>query len=222
MSPTNHWRLPFAALFLFVAFSLRGELQFVGMISSQQGDHFAVRPEKDARAEWIRKGGTVAGYSVEDYDSRSETLTLKKGASLLKLQLPTARIKPLEKNEIIAGLGAALNQPQAKTFGDFIHPMLRHLVKDANAAGGEAFAAIVKPDVKMTLRELPKEFAQHLDSTLTAAEKAIGQRPTHGLWVQDGSHLTITIVSQVEGRWYLLPNLPEPVIEKLQPAPPVK
>jgi hypothetical protein len=26
----------------------------------------------------------------------------------------------------------------------------------------------------------------------------------------------------VEGRWYLLPNLPEPVIEKLQPAPPVK
>lgn len=211
----------FLILILFGAVPLRGELQFVGMMSSSQGEYFAVHEKENQRAEWVTKGGSVGGYIIESYDPKNETLILKRGDSILKLQLPSARVQPLKRDEILAGLGSIMNHPQVQTIGDFIHPMLRHLVKNEDL-DTTVFASILKPTTKTEVRELPPEWAQVMDSTLKEVEKAIGVRPTHGLWVKNGPHLSMTLVGQVGNSWYIIPNVFHPTATKEQSPPPTK
>lgn len=210
------------ALSLILFLPLRGEPRFVGMMSSPRGAYFALRPDNNRPVEWVAQGSSVGGYTIQSYDPKTECLLLQQGAHTITLQLPTSRIQPMERNEILHGLALILHQPPTSNLLDFIHPGLRSAFA-THDSDPKLFARILKPTTTTEIRALPPEFQKALDKGLSAVERAIGVRPTHGLWIKDEHGFAVTFVVQVGANWYLAPSRPDsvqPAITKRQPPPP--
>lgn len=207
---------------LLLFLSLRGEPRFVGMMSSPRGAYFAVRPDDHRPAEWVAQGDSVGGYTIQSYDPQSERLLLQQGAHTLSLQLPPARVQPMERDEILHGLALILHQPPTSSLLDFIHPGLRSAVATSDT-DPKPFARILNPAATTEIRALPPELQKALDHGLSAVEHAIGVRPTHGLWIKDAKGFAMTFVVPVGTTWYLAPSQPDsiqPTLTKRQPLPP--
>jgi hypothetical protein len=201
---------------------LRSEPQLVGLMSHLHGAYFAVRPDENRAVEWVTQGSSVGGYMVQSYDPKTESLLLQQGDRTLTLQLPSARIQPLQRNEILTGLGLILNLPPTQSILNFIHPGLRPAA-ETKESDPMVFARILNPSTKAEIRALPPEFDRALAASLAAVARATGIRPTHGLWIKDDRGFSMTFVVQEGNSWYLAPgNLKsiQPAITKDQPPPP--
>jgi hypothetical protein len=200
---------------------LRAELQFVGVMSGTNGDLFAIRPAKDQPAQWVLKGGAVAGFVVDSYDAGNEVLQLRRGVETLTLRLPTAKVKTMARDEILVGMSKLLNLPAPNTVLDLIHPRLQAKFRDTNISS-QMYEDVTRPEVSRGIRALTEKESSALAVQLNDLEKAIGVRPIHAFWTQNARSFSLTFVVQSAGSWYLAPSAdPDvPVLSKNQPPPP--
>ena len=195
----------FFVLIFLGAVSLRGELQFVGMMSSSQSEYFAVREKENQRAEWVTKGGSVGAYVVTSYDSKNGSLTLKKGSEILVLHLPESRVRMVQ-DEIVTGLGKILNFPTATRMVDLLHPKLRPLYDGIDFSSSD-FADLQKPGTTAGIRELNEEEQKVFDRDLTTIGEVTGSRPKKGFWIRTAKSWSMTFVVEVGESFYLAPGV---------------
>jgi hypothetical protein len=79
----------------FLAVTARAAPEFIGILTMPGRAHFALTDEPGQPAAWRSIGQEFAGYSLAEYDAKSDTLTLtRQGAPPLRLRLKDdAKIK---------------------------------------------------------------------------------------------------------------------------------
>src|SRR5688572_22676259 len=79
---------------LFFAAHLRAEIEFIGILATSQSTRFALRDTASGNTDWVTQGQVFAGFTVDAYNSKEETLLLRRGADELRVRLKDdAKIK---------------------------------------------------------------------------------------------------------------------------------
>lgn len=200
-------RRSLAALFsLWFAVGAAAQIQFLGVMSDPKKTVFAVRADAASTTRWVSLGDTVGDFVATAYDAEREVLTLRHGAASLVLRLPDSHVE-MATDEIVVGLQQILHQPGAETMRELLHPALRRLFKDADLDSA-AFRAMLVPGSSVEIMPLTEEMNQAFDSRLTAVERAVGSRPTHGLWIKTNKGGSMAFVVRVGDGWFLAPGVP--------------
>jgi hypothetical protein len=196
------------ALFLLLTAVRLGaaDLQFVGIMAVAPRTLFAVRSDAAAPVRWVAVGDTVGAYRIIGYDPKTDALTLARGDTRITLRLPDARVG-LARDEVLAGLQQTLNLRDAGSYRDLLHPALRARFK-AEDLDRRVFAEVATPGTKMEIREIPPEFAAALAAGLTEVARAVGSRPTHGIWITTTKGFSMSFVVKSGDAWYLAPSVP--------------
>ena len=195
---------------LFVGFAggcASAEMQFVGVMADAKQTLFAVRADDAAPAKWVSFGDTVGEFVVSAYDSKIETLTLRKGPNSVVLKLPESRVG-MAADEVLGGLKRILNLPRAEQMRDLLHPMLRPLFKNSDL-DSTVFRDVLAPGSSAEILPLTEEETKVLESGLSEIERVVGLRPKHGLWIKSAKHRSMSFVVNTGGGWYLAPSAPE-------------
>ncbi|MBI5767089.1 MAG: hypothetical protein HZA93_04790 [Verrucomicrobia bacterium] len=111
-----------AAIILF-AVSARAEIEFVGLLVLPARSTFALTAQPGKSTVWRTLGEEIGGYTVESFDSKTDTLTLAKtGAPPLRLRLKDdAKVKSARfeiSGELKAGRGEKLTVNRATLLFD--------------------------------------------------------------------------------------------------------
>ena len=199
-------RVLFYIVMLCVGARAVAEIQFVGAMVTSNQKLFALRSSEGGRSQWLTIGDSLEGFTVADYDSKSDTLTLRKGTTSLALQLPEARVR-MAKDEAIAGLKKVLNLPDAAQMRDLLHPKLRGLFKEEDL-DSKQFPDLLAPGVKLEVLPLSAEVEKALEEGLLVIEKFLGVRPTHGVWIKTGKSASMSFIVEVGSSWFLAPSVP--------------
>jgi hypothetical protein len=196
-----------AIAFLITALACRAaEIEFVGVMADSAHAFFAVRESKASKPRWITIGDEVAGFVVQSYDSKADTLTLTRAGERVVLRLPESRVQ-MARDEVIEGLARVLGAPDASRMSDLLHPKLRALFTEANL-DSHILRDILSAGAKVEVREIPEDFAKALHDGLSEVEKAVGVRPTHGIWIEWKGHLSMSFVVKSGETWFLAPSVP--------------
>ena len=70
----------------------RAEIEFIGVLVMQGRTSFALRDDPTKPSAWRTLGQEFAGYTLGTFDSTSDTLTLKRGETTLRLQIKEGKI----------------------------------------------------------------------------------------------------------------------------------
>ena len=195
-------------LLLIVCFALRvaAEIQFVGVMSNSTQTVFAIRSLDGSPSKWLTIGDTVDDFVITFYDSKSEALTLRKGAASVVLKLPEAHVQ-MASDEVVAGLRRVLNVQVAVQMRDLLHPKLRPLFKKVDLES-TLYAAVLTPGAKVEILPLTPEEEKWLEKGLSDLEKFLGVRPDRGLWIKTAKSASMSFVVSVGDSWFLAPSVP--------------
>lgn len=195
-------------IFLFAAGSLAraAELQWVAVMTNGGKTFHALRAEQAARVNWCAVGDRIGGFVVAAYQPETETLTLRRGDEMVTLRLPQSKIQMAE-DDVVAGLKRVLDLPGAKGVRDLLHPKLRPLFKPEEIQN-DTYRDILRPGTKLEIREIPEEFAKALEAGLADVARAVGVRPTHGLWIVREKGFSMVFIVKEGPSWYLAPGAP--------------
>jgi hypothetical protein len=80
------------SLAAFAASSCLAAPEFLGVLTSGEKIYVALRDEAVTNPVWIPIGGNMGDYVVDSYESKAETLLLKRGDTLVELALKKAVI----------------------------------------------------------------------------------------------------------------------------------
>lgn len=86
---------PAPALLVFIASlasaafapAARAEIEFVGILVTPQLTRFALGDTSVAKTDWVTRGSLFSGYKVESFDAKTDTLTLSRDGTELRLRL---------------------------------------------------------------------------------------------------------------------------------------
>jgi hypothetical protein len=194
-------------MLLLTAFACRaGDIEFVGVMTDSAHKLFAVRDSQSGKSRWVSFGDEVAGFVVRSYDANSETLTLVRSDARIVLRLPDARVQ-MARDEVVDGLAKILGASGAARMTDLLHPKLRPLFTEADLDSA-VLRDILSSGSKVEVREIPDEFAKALETSLSEVQKAVGVRPTHGLWIEWRGHMSMSFVVRSGDTWFLAPSVP--------------
>jgi len=163
-------------LFALLGSACFGEPEFVGVFSTPNGTSVALRLET-TDAVWVAFGHSTGGYTLSAYDSRRETVLLKRAdGSALELRLKTASVKPAPTLQMFAPLKDSGDQRMKRLY-------LQALMLDANRktiaaeiaraikeGGGENSELLI--NLRKQLSEVEGKLAQQLSSLMNAVESA--------------------------------------------------
>jgi hypothetical protein len=63
------------------------EIEFVGILATSRTTQFALGDPATGTTTWVSRGGGFGGYTVSSYDSKTDTLVLRREGIELKLRL---------------------------------------------------------------------------------------------------------------------------------------
>jgi len=193
-------------LALCLAARAAAEIQFVGVMLTPTQKRFAMRAGEGEPSLWLTMGDSIGGFTIVAYEQKTDTITLKDDSRTLTLRLPESRVR-IAKDDSIAGLKKVLNLPGAMQLRDLLHPKLQSLFKEEDV-DSKHFPELLAPGVKIEVLRLSAEEQNALEEGLSAIERFLGVRPTHGLWVKTTKSGSMLFVVESGGSWFLAPSVP--------------
>src|SRR5688572_1635383 len=91
--PSPLQRISLAAC-LFAASIVRADIEFVGILATNQSSHYALGDTTTGKTDWVTTGGTFAGYTLVAYEPKIETIVLRRDGAELRIKLKNdAKVK---------------------------------------------------------------------------------------------------------------------------------
>lgn len=76
-----------AAVVLACVSAARAEIEFVGVLVTSRQAHFALGDTTTGKTDWVARGERFAGYTVQDYSAKDDTITLTRNGTELRVRL---------------------------------------------------------------------------------------------------------------------------------------
>jgi hypothetical protein len=72
---------------LFAVSAVRADIEFVGILATNQSSHYALGDTTTGKTDWVMTGGTFAGFTVVAYEPKVETIVLRRDGAELRIKL---------------------------------------------------------------------------------------------------------------------------------------
>ena len=82
-------------VFLCISAVMHAEVQFLGVVSTRDGQSFALADEETGESRWVHVGESFNGFHVESFDAPEEILVMNRGSEVRRLKLTQAKVYPL-------------------------------------------------------------------------------------------------------------------------------
>jgi hypothetical protein len=76
-----------AVVLTFSAVAARADIEFVGILATSQSTQFALADTATGRTDWVQAGGKFAGYTVEKFEPKEDTVLLRREGQELRVRL---------------------------------------------------------------------------------------------------------------------------------------